>query len=151
MYLASTLSAFSTLFVLVRANCECGYTVNSTLYTDLIESDFLHLQNISNNTDWLRQEYQVAAEPARGPYGKSAQLNNVVTNPVKNQYDWSGDGINGGDAGIQLIVRGGDPGKGNLIPMAEMVTNRTDILFGSFRAGIKIAGVNGTCGAFFWV
>ena len=153
MYLAlSSLSAFSTLLIsLARADCECGYTVNSTLYTDLIESDFLHLQNITTDTDWIRQEYQVSAELARGPYGKDAQQKNVVTNPLKSQYDWSGNGINGGDAGIQLIVRGGDPGKGNLIPMAEMVTNRTDILYGSFRAGMKIAGINGTCGAFFWV
>lgn len=35
--------------------------------------------------------------------------------------------------------------------MAEIVTNRSDIMYGSFRAGMKIAAVNGTCGAFFWV
>ena len=148
----SSLSAFATLLAsLVRADCECGYTVNSTLYTDLIESDFLHLHNITNNTDWIRQDYQASAELVRGPYGKHAQVENVVTNPLKSQYDWSGNGINGGDAGLQLIVRGGDPGKGGLIPIAEMATNRTDILYGSFRAGMKIAAVNGTCGAFFWV
>lgn len=153
MYLAlPTLSAFATLFAsFVRADCECGYTVNSTLYTDLIESDFLHLKNITSDTDWLRQKYQVTADVARGPYGKDAQLDNVVANPLANQYDWSGDGVNGGDAGVQLIVRGGDPGKGKLIPMAELVTNRTDIHYGSFRAGMKTTAVNGTCGAFFWV
>jgi len=147
-----TLSAFATLFLpLVRASCECGYTVNSTLYTDLIESDFLHLQNITTDTDWTPQEYQISAEIARGPYGKNPQKRNVVANPLKSQYDWSGKGINGADPGLQLIVRGGDPGKGKLIPMAELVTNRSDILYGSFRAGMKIAAVNGTCGAFFWV
>lgn len=104
-----TLSAFATLFLpLVRASCECGYTVNSTLYTDLIETDFLHLQNITTDTDWDPQEYKVPADEARGPYGKNAQLTNVVANPTKNQYDWSGPGINGADAGLQLIVRGGD-------------------------------------------
>ena len=153
MHLAlSSLSAFATLFVsLVRASCECGYAVNSTLYTDLIESDFLHLQNITSDTDWVPQDYQTSAALARGPYGKNASLNNVVTNPLKSQYDWSGKGVNGGDAGIKLIVRGGDPGNGNMIPMAEMVTKRGDILYGSFRAGMKIAAINGSCGAFFWV
>jgi len=147
-----TLSAFVTLVLpLVRANCECGYTVNSTLYTDLIESDFLHLQNITTEPDWEAQEYQVPAEIARGPYGKNALKKNVVENPLKSQYDWSGKGINGADPGLQLIVGGGDPGKGNLIPMAELVTNRSDIFYGSFRAGMKIPAINGTCGAFFWV
>ncbi len=136
---------------LVQANCECGYTVNSTLYTDLIESDFLHLTNITNNTDWIPQKYQIKPELARGPFGKDARLNNVLPNPLANHYDWAGNGVNGGDAGLQLIVRGGVPPKGGLIPMAEIVTNRTDILFGSFRVGMRMTATNGTCGAFFWV
>ena len=137
-------------FPSIRADCECGYTVNSTVYTDLIETDFLHLKDI-NESGWLPQEYSVSPEDARGPFGKQAQIQNVVTNPLKNKGEWSGDGINGGDAGVQLIVRGGEPPKGGSVPMAEMSTNRTDILYGSFRAGIKLTATNGTCGAFFWV
>ena len=133
-----------------RADCECGYTVNSTIYTDLIETDFLHLNNI-NESGWLPQEYNVSPQDARGPFGKQAQIKNVVTNPLKNKDDWSGDGINGGGAGVQLYVRGGEPPKGGSVPMAEMSTNRTDILYGSFRAGIQLTATNGTCGAFFWV
>ena len=144
---------FCTLLLatLVRSDCECGYTVNSTLYTDLIESDFLHLENITSNTDWQPQEYTVPPDLARGPFGKEAALDNVVANPLKNKYDWAGDGVNGGDAGLQLIVRGGTPDKGGLIPMAELATTRSDIHYGSFRAGMKVTSVNGTCGAFFWV
>lgn len=137
-------------FSSIRADCECGYTVNSTVYTDLIETDFLHLKNI-NESGWLPQEYSVSPEDARGPFGKQAQIQNVATNPLKNKDEWSGDGINGGDAGVQLIVRGGEPPKGGSVPMAEMSTNRTDMLYGSFRAGIKLTATNGTCGAFFWV
>ena len=66
-----------------RADCECGYTVNGTLYTDLLESDFLHLPNITLDTDWQPQNYTVSAADARGPYGKNASLSNVVSNPLR--------------------------------------------------------------------
>ena len=152
MFVVPSIAFCAVLFAaLVRSDCECGYTVNSTLYTDLIETDFLHLQNITGDTDWQGQDYTVSAELARGPYGKNASTTNIVANPLKNEYDWAGDGVNGGDAGLQLIVRGGTPEKGGLIPMAELVTSRDDMLYGSFRAGIKITNVNGTCAAFFWV
>ncbi|MCJ1453885.1 hypothetical protein MMC28_004234 [Mycoblastus sanguinarius] len=149
----SAVSVFYTtllLVTLVSADCECGYTANSTLYTDLIETDFLHLTNITTDTDWQPQNYTVTSALARGPYGKNASLNNVVANPLKSQYDWAGNGINGGDAGLQLFVRGGNPVPGGLIPMAEVATTRGDLLYGSFRAGMKVTATNGTCGAFFW-
>ncbi|KAL8692234.1 MAG: hypothetical protein Q9224_004002, partial [Gallowayella concinna] len=129
------------------ANCECGYTVNGTLYTDLTETDFLHIKNI-NESGWLPQSYIVNRETARGPYGKDASPKQVTTNPLKSRYDWAGNGIHGGDAGLQITVS--NPGKGGVIPMGEMGTNRTDMLFGSFRAAIKLTGQKGTCGAFFW-
>ena len=74
----------------------------------------------------------------------------MVSNPLASQYDWSGDGVNGGDGGLQIIVRGGIPADG-LVPMGEMASNRTDMLYGSFRAAMKLTQTNGTCGAFFWV
>ncbi|KAL8986674.1 MAG: hypothetical protein Q9177_004053 [Variospora cf. flavescens] len=131
------------------ADCECGYVVNGTLYTELSESDFLHLKN-TNQSGWLPQEYQISSDVARGPFGKDASPRQVIFNPLKSRYDWAGDGILGGDAGAQIIVRAGDPGEGGLIPMGEMATNRTDMLYGSFRAGIKLTDQPGTCGAFFW-
>ena len=134
----------------IQADCECGYTVNSALYTELIETDFLHLANITTDTDWQPQNYTVTPALARGPYGKNASVSDVVANPLKSQYDWAGDGVNGGDAGLQLFVRGGVPQDG-LIPMAEVATARVDVLYGSFRAGMKVTGTPGTCGAFFWV
>ena len=152
----TTLLSFPSFFIIlrsfqfVRADCECGYTVNSTLYTDLLETDFLHLANTTSDTDWQPQDYTVTAELSRGPYGKNASVANVVANPLKSQYDWAGNGVNGGDAGLQLFVRGGVPQDG-LIPIAEVVTTRTDMFYGSFRAGMKTTGTPGTCGAFFWV
>lgn len=145
---ASLLSAF--LFASsVLADCECGYTVNGTLYTDLTESDFLHMKNI-NASGWIPETYTVNAKDARGPFGKNASPQQIALNPLKSRYDWAGNGINGGDAGAQVFVRGGNP-KDGMIPMGEMTTNRTDILYGSFRAGVKLTGTPGTCGAFFWV
>ena len=134
----------------VHSECECGYTVNSTLYTDLLETDFLHLADITADTDWQPQNYTVTPELARGPYGKNASLANVVANPLQSQYDWAGNGINGGDAGLQIIVRGGVPQNG-LIPMGELATARRDMLQGTFRAGMKVTATSGTCGALFWV
>ena len=133
-----------------RASCECGYTLNTSLYTDLLESDFLHLPNITKDTDWQPQNYTVTAANARGPYGKNASLTNVLANPLKSQYDWAGEGANGGDAGLQLFVRGSIPQDG-LVPMAEIASLRSDLWFGTFRVGMKTTKTSGTCGAFFWV
>ncbi|KAL8735929.1 MAG: hypothetical protein Q9166_000491 [cf. Caloplaca sp. 2 TL-2023] len=129
------------------ADCECGYTVNGTLYTDLSETDFLHIKNI-NESAWLPQSYNVDQDVARGPFGKDASPKQIITNPLKSRYDWAGNGINGGDAGLQIIVS--TPGKGSSIPMGELATNRSDMMYGSFRAAIKLTGQEGTCGAFFW-
>lgn len=151
---------FASLCAVANAGCDCGYTVENTSsheismpFTSLIETDFLHLPNMTSTyqTDWLPQNYTITPELARGPYGKNASTSNVVTNPLKSKYDWAGNGVVGGDAGLQLIARGQTGPKGGLVGMAEIVSNRSDILYGSFRAGIRTTGVNGTCGAFFWV
>ncbi|KAA6408617.1 MAG: glycoside hydrolase family 16 [Lasallia pustulata] len=132
-----------------RADCECGYTVNATLYTDLLETDFLHLPNITRDTDWQPQNYTVSPAAARGPYGKNASLSNVVANPLHDNNTSAGPGLLGGDPGLQLWVRGGIPQDG-LIPIAEIASARDDMLYGSFRASMKLTGTPGTCGAFFW-
>ena len=133
-----------------NANCECGYTVNSTLYTDLLETDFLHLASLASSPSWQPQNYTVTPALARGPFGKNASLANVVANPLKNKDEWAGEGVKGGDAGLQLWVKGGVPRDG-LVGMAEVTTVREDLLFGTWRVGMKTTGVGGTCGAFFWV
>jgi hypothetical protein len=78
----------------VKADCECGYSsadnVTSYVFTDLLESDFLHLANISTNTDWKRQEWNTTKEQARGPYGESCQITQVVSNPLANRSSYAG-------------------------------------------------------------
>ena len=145
--------AFATILAaitVVEAYCECGYAVSSTLYTELLETDFLHLPNITLDTDWAPQNYTVKSQAARGPYGKNASINIVISNPLPNEKAWTGNGLLGGDAGLQLWVRGGIPQDG-LIPMAELASTRADILYGSFRVAMKLTGIPGTCAAFFWV
>ncbi|KAJ4299687.1 hypothetical protein N0V90_004933 [Kalmusia sp. IMI 367209] len=123
---------------LANADCECGYSVNKTtdatyqVYTDLMENDFLHTSG-DNATEfgWQPQQYNVSANDARGPYGKDFDLANVKLNPLKDSDTWSGASQDGGDAGLQLWVRGDhSPG---LVGSAEVATVREDALYGSFR------------------
>ncbi|KAF2734078.1 concanavalin A-like lectin/glucanase [Polyplosphaeria fusca] len=140
---------------LANANCECGYSVNKTsdpsfaVYTNLLENDFLHIKT-DNVTEfgWRAQEYNVSAEDARGPYGKEFFIENIETNPLKDANAWTGDSDHGGDAGLQLWVRG-DHSHG-YVSGAEMATVRNDTLYGSYRIGMKLSAESGTCGAFFW-
>ncbi|KAI9718450.1 MAG: hypothetical protein M1812_004171 [Candelaria pacifica] len=113
--------------ILVCADCECGYSVNATtsphynVFTDLIESNFLHIDDIKADTDWQRQAYNVSAADSRGPYGKLAEVDNVVSNPLKDKNGFSGASTLGGDPGLQLFVRGGKPSNG-LVPIAEVAS-----------------------------
>jgi hypothetical protein len=138
----------------VNADCECGYSqlINGTSYvfTDLLESDFLHLANISLDTDWRRQGFNITPAVARGPYGESLQISQTISNPLVNKFSYTGPGQLGGDAGLQLFVHGGIPTDG-LVPVAEVNSVREDMLWGSYRAAMKLTITPGTCGAFFWV
>lgn len=58
--------------------------------------------------------------------------------------------MDGGDPGVRLVVAPGVPGDG-FVPVAEMDSARTDLLWGSYRAAIKLTLVPGTCSSFFWV
>ncbi|KAF2011267.1 glycoside hydrolase family 16 protein, partial [Aaosphaeria arxii CBS 175.79] len=140
----------------VLADCECGYSLNSTsdpefaVFTDLMENDFLHtvVENLTT-IGWQPQVYQMDVGEARGSYGKNFTLNNVEANPLKNKFDWSGEAENGGDAGMRLWARN-DYSSGYL-GAAEVVSVRNDQRYGSFRASMKLATADsGTCGGFFW-
>lgn len=118
------------------------------VWTDLLETDFLHVDNLTDS-GWVPQVYNVSSTAARGAYGKMATLENVRANPLKNSWDWAGEAVEGGDAGLQLVVRSEPVEK--MVPIGEVVASRTDMLYGSFRVAMKLTGLPGTCGAFFWV
>ncbi|KAF2138694.1 glycoside hydrolase family 16 protein [Aplosporella prunicola CBS 121167] len=152
---AALLSVISQLPNTASAKCECGYSLNKTtdasheVWTDLLETDFMHADTLnSESIGWSPQEYNVTSKSARGPYGKMASLANVIANPLKNSWDWSGEGIHGGDPGMQLWAR--SEIVEDMVGMGEIVADRTDMLYGSFRVAMKLTAVPGTCGAFFW-
>ncbi|KAJ4362490.1 hypothetical protein N0V83_010584 [Neocucurbitaria cava] len=119
------------------------------VFTELMENDFLHTSTDTlSEVGWAPQVYNVTAANARGPYGKSMELENVITNPLKDSKAWSGDAEHGGDAGLELWVRGAH--QDGLVSGAEVVSSRTDALLGSFRVGMKLSNSSGTCGAFFY-
>lgn len=124
----------------------------------------MHLYSLPTSIDspsskavgWQPQAYNVSAADARGPYGKSAQVENVVINPLANRWDWGGEGINGDSPGLQVWVDSAanltsDGSGGQMIKMGEIDSLRNDIMYGSFRIGMKMSTVSGTCAAFFWV
>ncbi|CAE7022543.1 hypothetical protein P3342_005070 [Pyrenophora teres f. teres] len=160
MAFRSTWGALPCLLLLAmsrfsNAACECGYSVNSTadpnyaVFTELVENDFLHTSVDSfREVGWAPQVYNVTPKNARGPFGKSMELENVVANPLKDSKAWSGDSKLGGDAGLQLWVRG-QPQDG-YVSGSELVSLRNDSLLGSFRVGMKLSNSSGTCGAFFF-
>jgi hypothetical protein len=75
---------------------------------------------------------------------------NIVSNPIANFSNWVGPPVSAGDPGVQLSVGAGIPPNG-FVQVAQMNSVREDLLFGTYRALLKITSVPGTCTSFFWV
>ncbi|CAM1502820.1 Fc.00g075960.m01.CDS01 [Cosmosporella sp. VM-42] len=131
--------------------CECGYTAKLphhqqlVVFMDLLETDFTHVKDISRNPDWMRQQFNVTAEAGRGNYGKAFMPNNIESRPTTTATAKTAAPQ---DAGLGLIV--GSVIRNNVVPAAEIDTKRLDLQWGSYRAGMKVTDINGTCAAFFW-
>lgn len=140
---------------LVRATCECGYSVNSTVspqyavFTDLFETDFLHLTDFTRENGWYRNNY--TTQPGKNVMAKWASPSNILANPLEDEYSWAGPAVNGTDAGAQFWVRPDYGPNKDYVGTAELASYRSDIIYGSFRVAVKASAVNGTCTAFFWV
>ncbi|KAL6862118.1 family 16 glycoside hydrolase [Trichoderma novae-zelandiae] len=147
---------------LVAADCECGFVQDlpadeagggdgtedgRLLFTNMMESKFFELRNISRDSAWKRQQYNVSARAGRGEYGKAFALKNVYTIAPDGDGE-SLDSDAGPSDGIALVV--GSTLVDEAIPVAELTSARADMYFGSYRAGMKLTPVNGTCAAFFW-
>ncbi|KAL2075234.1 hypothetical protein VTL71DRAFT_177 [Oculimacula yallundae] len=159
----------------VLAYCQCGYralintnlavagskavenvhelravdSATSYIFTDLLETDFFHLDDIAKNTDWQRQNYSITAASNRGKYGMEFNTADIKLNRIKDSMNWTGPGEFGGDPGLQLTV------DSNMTPArftlcAQLNSVREDMLVGTFRALLKLPSVPGTCSAFFW-
>tara|TARA_R110002060_G_scaffold56298_2_gene66659 strand:- start:794 stop:1063 length:270 start_codon:yes stop_codon:yes gene_type:complete len=75
---------------------------------------------------------------------------NVKLNRINDPMNWTGPGELGGDPGLQLTVGAGATPDG-FTRCAQLNTVREDMLWGSYRALLKLPSVPGTCSAFFWV
>lgn len=132
---------------LVLADCECGYrvsvnTTNTTtagttaqyVLTDLIETNFANISDLSKNTDWVRQAFNTTATQARGTYGQMTAVENV-------------NSTEGG--GLGITVRAGTTD--GMVQGGEIDTARLDVFYGTFRSSMRLTDVSGTVSAFFWV
>ncbi|KAK2072335.1 hypothetical protein P8C59_006694 [Phyllachora maydis] len=118
------------------------------VFTDLIEADFTKVVDISQDTDWERQAFNVTKDAARGEFGEMYDIDDVATNPGAGGNINSRTGSNGKSAGLELTV----PSQlvDGMVPATEMDTSRLDVWWGTFRASMKMTSVPGTCAAFFW-
>ncbi|KAI1082219.1 glycoside hydrolase family 16 protein [Whalleya microplaca] len=154
-----SLVSVSTLLGRVVANCECGYSITTEpnaeqhVFTDLLESDFVHL-DITDGTKgygaygWASQDFNMSKEAARGNYGESFTTQDVVSNKIADSAVFEGPGSKGGDAGLHLVVK--SQVQDGMVTGAQIATTDLNYYYGTYRAGIKITDVPGTCSAFFW-
>jgi hypothetical protein len=143
------LCALVAVVRLVAGTCECGYSIQDPegegviVFMDRLETDFGQLQTISQSQDWIAQKFTVSAEDGRGNYSKAFEPTNVAIQASHPQDH--------PDQGHGLELRVSSTISNDAIPGSEIDTKRLDLHWGSFRAGMKLTDVKGTCAAFFWV
>lgn len=155
--LCSSLMLLLLLLALTSSShgaCECGYSVadphdENRLYTftDLLETDFTKMTDMEQNTDWVRQTFNVSAKDGRGEYGKMFRTSNIEVRPKGAEED----NETPASAVTELELRVNNDIIDGRVPSAEIDSARLDVHWGSFRAGMRTTDTNGTCAAFFWV
>lgn len=138
--------------LLTRAICDCGFSVSGhgdeaqeVVFTDILETDFTTVKDISTDQEWIRQQFRVSPDEGRGEFGKAFMTVNVDTRPEESNED----GALESDRSLSLHV-GKDLDR-SAVPGAEIDSARLDLHWGSYRAALRTTKVNGTCAAFFWV
>ncbi|KAK8136670.1 concanavalin A-like lectin/glucanase domain-containing protein [Apiospora sp. TS-2023a] len=164
---ATTVVSWMMLLLLLRpvpvaADCECGYSTTTTggasdlVFADLLESDFTRVDYFGDGYNgsrrWARQAFTKSAGVARGPFGEAYVTGNAMsdistTKTMKNSKA-SSNNDKGAGAGLELLV-GGKVVDG-MVQNAEVATTELDYFHGTYRVGLKVTDVPGTCTAFFW-
>ncbi|KAH9883570.1 glycoside hydrolase family 16 protein [Xylariomycetidae sp. FL2044] len=151
------LLASSSLLGRALGSCECGYSITGSnedayIFTDLFESDFVHIDVADKGGygqhGWAVQEFDMPSDVARGPFGESFRSGNALASTLRDGKVFEGVGSRGGDAGLQLVVAG-DVEDG-MVAGAQLATTELHYHHGTFRVGMKVTDVAGTCSAFFW-
>lgn len=135
---------------LISADCECGYRISdSLLFTDAVQTDFTHMQSLTDTNDWKIKQLRLEYIPNKDRYGRLVEDRNVILNPfIDDNNTTSSQGLSI-DPGLQLIVRS-TLVETNLVSTGQIQSQREDIRYGSFRAYLKSTPINGTCAASFW-
>lgn len=125
----------SGFFLTAEAGCECGYQVGNDRYTNAIQTDFsrfLDVEDISDGSGDELDDWEVQ------DWGTNATTRGTETLLAK-QNDPSNAWIQGGLLQMrQKAYSDQDKADGKPVSIAEIVTRREDILYGSFRARYKI-------------
>ncbi|KAK8034784.1 hypothetical protein PG993_009779 [Apiospora rasikravindrae] len=148
------------------ADCECGYSTTTTanggaaasdlVFSELLESDFTRIDYFGDEYKgprrWARQVFDKSASTARGPFGEAYVTGNAVSNIVTTKKikttSNNDNGGGGGQGGLQLVV--GSKVVDGMVQNAEIATMGQDYFHGTYRVGLKVTDVPGTCTAFFW-
>ncbi|KAK6079999.1 Beta-glucanase 2 [Seiridium cupressi] len=141
----------------VTAACECGYSIttgdelSTEVFTDILESDFVHLDYTRSDNKkkiWATQVYKSNATAARSVYGEWFTTSNVEGNTITDMNTWTEDGPDRRDAGLALRV--GSVVADGMVQNGQVATTDEEYFHGSYRASTKVSAVEGTCTAFFW-
>ncbi|KAK9421210.1 putative GH16 domain-containing protein [Seiridium unicorne] len=141
----------------VTADCECGYSIttgddlSTEVFTDILESDFVHIdyrRSDNKKKIWATQVYKSNATAARSVYGEWFTTSNVEGNTIADMHTWTEDGPDRRDAGLELRV--GSVVADGMVQNGQVATTDEEYFHGSYRASIKVSAVEGTCMAFFW-
>lgn len=140
----------SVLLKPANAECECGYSVDGQIFTNKIGYDFSEYPNTSGTklaeentlSDWVIQSWGVP-ETINRAY--SNETSDEVLLPRLNQHEnvWIEDG--------SLVLRQigytkEDEKNGNPVRVAELVSKRVDIKYGTFRARYRVETEPGATG-----
>ena len=139
------LIAISNFARTAGAQCECGYTVKSDHYTHGIVTLFSRLLNADDITDGSGNELKDWEVQDWGTNGTGTPGENNYALPRQNTPEnlW----IQGGLLQMkQSAYSEDDAEEGSPVKVAEIVTRRGDILYGSFRSRFSINVEDGTEG-----
>ncbi|KAK8058943.1 hypothetical protein PG994_009391 [Apiospora phragmitis] len=139
------------------ADCECGYSTTSSgaadiVFSELLESDFTRVDYFGHDYTgpprWARQAYAKSASTARGPFGEAFVTGNAISDTATTTTKHYSKTSNNDDGGLQLVV--GSKVVDGMVQNAEIATTGLDYFYGTYRVGLKVTDVPGTCTAVFW-